>query len=97
MARHHGLIDMVDIVGFSADPAVATIKPFHGIYEFVCQHLGVMPSDCIYVDDGNDFAIEGAQLLGMTTVRVDHYGAGRFRRVVPLTHYRVPRIADISL
>lgn len=98
VARHHGLIDMVDAAGFSADPTIGTPKPFAAIYENVCARLGVLPSACLFVDDGGkDFAIEGAQMLGMTTLRVDHPGVEKYRPVVPLSHYHTSRIAGITL
>jgi len=98
VARHHGLIDMVDVAGFSADPAIATQKPFPAIYESVCAGLGVSPSVCLFVDDGGrDFAIEGAQMLGMTTLRVDNPGVERYRPLVPLSHFHTSRIADLKL
>lgn len=98
VAQHHGLLDMVDAAGFSCNPAIATQKPFAAIYENVCDVLGVAPFNCMFVDDGGrEFAIEGAQILGMTTLRVDHPGVEKYRPVVPLSHYHVLRIDSIAL
>jgi HAD superfamily hydrolase (TIGR01509 family) len=98
IARHYDLIDMVDAAGFSADPDIGEPKPFPRIYERTCARLGVAFSSCIFVDDGGtDLALEGAQLLGMRTLRVDHPGVGRYRPVAALADYVTSRIGDIAL
>jgi HAD superfamily hydrolase (TIGR01509 family) len=92
-ALHHGLPQLVDFAAFSCQ--VYERKPFSGIYERICKELDVSPDQCLFVDDGSDLGVEGAQLFGMTTVRVDHPGVKRV--TFPFSHYQVDSITEMTL
>jgi putative hydrolase of the HAD superfamily len=57
-----------DATVFSCE--VGTCKPEHRIYEIALERLGVGPSEAVFIDDRADF-IEGAQKLGMHTIRFE--------------------------
>jgi putative hydrolase of the HAD superfamily len=62
---------LVDRAVFSCTLGVA--KPDARIYEAVSEHLGVAPEACVYLGDGADDELQGAQSVGMTPVllRID--------------------------
>lgn len=93
VAHYLGLPQLVDSACFSYQ--VHERKPFPGIYERACNELGVQPHECLFVDDGSDLGIEGAQLFGMTTVRVDHPNVKRV--TFPLSQYQIDNIASMTL
>ncbi|MDE0687387.1 MAG: HAD family hydrolase [Candidatus Poribacteria bacterium] len=45
--------------------AVGRVKPDPHIYQYACKHLGVAPSDCIFIGDGNSNELRGAAQVGM--------------------------------
>ena len=45
--------------------AVGMAKPDPHIYQHACKHLGVAPSDCIFIGDGNSDELRGAAQVGM--------------------------------
>jgi len=45
--------------------AVGMVKPDPHIYQHACQNLGVAPSDCIFIGDGNSDELRGAAQAGM--------------------------------
>ncbi len=45
--------------------AVGMVKPDPHIYRHACQNLGVAPSDCIFISDGNSDELRGAAQVGM--------------------------------
>ena len=45
--------------------AVGKVKPDPHIYQYACKHLGVAPSDCIFIGDGNSDELRGAAQVGM--------------------------------
>jgi len=45
-------------------------KPELGFYELACGHLGVAPSDCVFLDDLG-INLKPARAMGMTTIKVD--------------------------
>lgn len=59
---------MFDAAVFSC--AVGTRKPEPRIYKIALERLGVEPSEAVFIDDRADF-IEGAQKLGMHTIRFE--------------------------
>ena len=59
---------MFDATVFSCDEGTA--KPERRIYEIALERLGVEPSEAVFIDDRADF-IEGAQKLGMHTIRFE--------------------------
>ena len=44
---------------------VGMVKPDPDIYQHACKNLGVAPSDCIFVGDGNSDELRGAAEVGM--------------------------------
>jgi epoxide hydrolase-like predicted phosphatase len=59
---------MFDCTVFSC--AVGTCKPEPRIYEIALERLGTKPAEAVFIDDRADF-IEGAQRLGMHTIRFE--------------------------
>ena len=45
--------------------AVGMVKPDPDIYQHTCKNLGVAPSDCIFIGDGNSDELRGAAQVGM--------------------------------
>ena len=45
--------------------AVGMVKPDPHIYQHACKSLGVAPSDCIFIGDGNSDELRGAAEVGM--------------------------------
>ena len=46
--------------------AVGMVKPDPHIYQHACKNLGVPPSDCIFIGDGNSDELRGAAQVGMS-------------------------------
>ena len=44
---------------------VGMVKPDPHIYQHACKNLGVAPSDCIFIGDGNSDELRGAAQVGM--------------------------------
>jgi len=49
-------------------------KPDQGLYEAVCQRLGVPQSSVVYCGDGGGDELRGAEAAGMAAVRVQRRG-----------------------
>lgn len=45
---------------------VGMVKPDSDIYQHACKNLGVAPSDCIFIGDGNSDELRGAAQVGMS-------------------------------
>ena len=45
--------------------AVGMVKPDPDIYQHACKNLGVIPSDCMFIGDGNSDELRGASQVGM--------------------------------
>ena len=45
--------------------AIGMVKPDPHIYQHACKNLGVAPSDCIFIGDGNSDELRGAAQVGM--------------------------------
>ena len=45
---------------------VGMVKPDPHIYQHACKNLGVAPSDCIFIGDGNSDELRGAAQVGMS-------------------------------
>ena len=58
----------LDEVVFSCDVGVA--KPDPRIYEIACQRLGVEAADCLFVGDGANDELPGAERAGMTALQL---------------------------
>jgi putative hydrolase of the HAD superfamily len=60
---------LINAYAFSVD--VGAAKPHPSMYLTACDRLDVRPRECLYVGDGGSLELTGAQLLGMTAVRLD--------------------------
>ncbi len=49
---------------------VGITKPDPRMYELACERLGVAPSRCLYIGDGNSNELTGASNAGMTAVLI---------------------------
>jgi putative hydrolase of the HAD superfamily len=54
---------LFDATVFSCENKVA--KPDQRIFRYACELLSVRPGDCVYVGDGGDEELQGAQRIGM--------------------------------
>ena len=70
--EHTHLCGVFDAVVFSAQ--AGCVKPEPEIYELACEGLGVAPSDCVFVGDGANDELGGAERLGMTPVLIHRAG-----------------------
>jgi putative hydrolase of the HAD superfamily len=59
---------MLDETVFSCDVGVS--KPDPRIYEIACERLGVEPDECLFVGDGANDELQGAERVGMTAVQL---------------------------
>jgi putative hydrolase of the HAD superfamily len=57
-----------DAAVFSCDVGVS--KPDPRIYEIACERLEVEPRDCLFVGDGANDELPGAERVGMTAVQL---------------------------
>ena len=53
---------------FSCD--VGLSKPDPRIYEIACERLGVEPGDCLFVGDGANDELPGAERAGMAAIQL---------------------------
>ncbi|MBN1255957.1 MAG: HAD family phosphatase [Deltaproteobacteria bacterium] len=60
---------MFDVAVFSCEEGTA--KPERRIYQIALERLGAKPTEVVFIDDRVDF-IEGAQKLGMHTIRFEN-------------------------
>ena len=63
-----------DSIVFSA--TVGFSKPDPRIYAVVCDELGVQPAECLFVGDGANDELPGAERAGMTAVQLRAPGEG---------------------
>jgi putative hydrolase of the HAD superfamily len=63
---------LFDVAIFSA--TAGWMKPDRRIYERACAELGVEPSGCLFVGDGANDELRGAQDVGMTPVLIHSEG-----------------------
>jgi putative hydrolase of the HAD superfamily len=59
---------LFDATVFSCEVGVA--KPDPRIYELCCERLGVPPEKCLFVGDGDNDELPGAERVGMTAVQL---------------------------
>ena len=59
---------LFDSTIFSAKVRIA--KPDPRIYELCCDELGVDPADCLFVGDGANYELPGAERVGMTALQL---------------------------
>ena len=60
--------DALDETVFSSDVGIS--KPDPRIYEIACERLDVEPADCLFVGDGANDELPGAERVGMTAVQL---------------------------
>jgi putative hydrolase of the HAD superfamily len=59
----------VDAAIFSCE--VGCMKPDAAIFELACERLGIPAEECLYVGDGADGELEGAEAAGMNAVLLE--------------------------
>ena len=62
------LAGMLDETVFSCDVGIS--KPDPRIYEIACERLEVEPAECLFVGDGANDELPGAERAGMTAVQL---------------------------
>jgi putative hydrolase of the HAD superfamily len=62
------LAGALDETVFSCDVGVS--KPDPSIYRIACERLGVEPADCLFVGDGANDELPGAERVGMTAMQL---------------------------
>jgi putative hydrolase of the HAD superfamily len=63
-----GLSHLIDCFILSCDVGIA--KPAPAIYQLALNELGVIPEACVYVGDGYDRELDGAQAVGIFAIKV---------------------------
>jgi putative hydrolase of the HAD superfamily len=58
----------LDELVFSCDVGIS--KPDPRIYEIACERLGVEPAECLFVGDGANDELPGAERVGMTALQL---------------------------
>ena len=58
----------LDVTVFSCDVGIS--KPDPRIYEIACERLEVEPAECLFVGDGANDELPGAERVGMTAVQL---------------------------
>lgn len=51
---------------------IGVVKPHAAMYETIAARLGVLPEECIFIDDRDGF-VEGAKASGMRAFRYDNF------------------------
>jgi putative hydrolase of the HAD superfamily len=64
--QRSALAELFDVTVFSCESRIA--KPDPRIFRYTCELLAVRPGDCLYVGDGGDDELQGAQRIGMMPV-----------------------------
>jgi len=62
LLAQHGLMDAFDVIVISGEQGL--LKPDTRIYHLTAQRLGVLPAECLFVDDSTE-NIHGARQAGM--------------------------------
>jgi putative hydrolase of the HAD superfamily len=85
----------IDVVILSYE--VGLIKPDPTIYELALQKLGVAASDCLYVGDGSDNEMQGANAVGLHTALVEQERgyANRNPGLVYGIDFQLPLVTDV--
>ena len=84
-----------DATAFSAE--IGFLKPHPETYRIACQRLGLAPAECLYVGDGGDNELTGADAAGLHAVLVE---TGTEMQRLVAEHEALtwagPRIPDLS-
>jgi putative hydrolase of the HAD superfamily len=89
------LAELVDVSIFSCEIGIR--KPDRRIYKLLCERLGVKPSECLYVGDGDSSELEGALAIGMDSVLIRIQGEDEHDRDRPLAdNWKGKRVSMLS-
>jgi len=66
LVMQHSLTDAFDFIVVSGEEGI--VKPDAHIYRLAAERLGVLPGECLFIDDSEE-NIAGAQAAGMQTLR----------------------------
>jgi putative hydrolase of the HAD superfamily len=86
-----GFVDLFDATVFSC--SVGLRKPDPRIYQLACEQLGVEPAEAIFVGDGANDELAGAERVGMRAVLI--HRAGEEPPWDELRDWRGPRVTAI--
>ena len=75
--------------------SVGVSKPDPRIYELCCEELGVEPSDCLFVGDGANDELPGAERAGMTALQLRAPGEPLTEEGQRWEGASVARLADV--
>jgi putative hydrolase of the HAD superfamily len=75
--------------------SVGVSKPDPRIYAFACEELGVEAEDCLFVGDGANDELPGAERVGMTAVQLRAPGEPLTREGERWTGRYVERLSDV--
>lgn len=65
--KKRGLYNFFDVKVFSCDPKVNSKKPGRKIYDYCLKQLGLLPGQCVFIDDNKEY-LSPAKELGMKTI-----------------------------
>jgi len=83
----------LDELVFSCDVGVS--KPDPRIYEIACERLSVEQADCLFVGDGANGELPGAERVGMTAVQLRALGEPLTPEGEAWTGLSVDRLSDV--
>ncbi|MBN3554024.1 HAD-IA family hydrolase [Fictibacillus nanhaiensis] len=63
------IMPFIDVLALSAE--IGIMKPEPQIYKYAMRELGLQSEECIYVGDGHDNELKGAQLAGLEAILLD--------------------------
>jgi putative hydrolase of the HAD superfamily len=84
---------LFDSTVFSAEAGIS--KPDPRIYELCCEQLDVEASDCLFVGDGANYELPGAEQVGMTSVQLRAPGEELTEPGKEWAGRSVERLADV--
>lgn len=82
-----------DATVFSCDVGVS--KPDARIYEIACERLGVEPGECLFVGDGANDELPGAERAGMDAIQLRAPGESLTRDGEAWTGRSVEHLSDV--
>jgi putative hydrolase of the HAD superfamily len=82
-----------DATVFSCDVGVS--KPDPRIYEIACERLDVEPADCLFVGDGANDELPGAERAGMTAIQLRAPGEPLTPEGEAWTGRSIDRLSDL--
>jgi putative hydrolase of the HAD superfamily len=84
---------LFDSAAFSC--SVGFSKPDPEIYELACEELGVAASDCLFVGDGANDELPGAERAGMTPLQLRAPGEALTRDGERWRGEYIERLSDV--